>query len=308
MWTPVDLQKLTSEYPSKGPRALAEEMGRTYGAVQSKAASLKLKCVTSHERSTQSRANSNPVNYRLFHDGGEVAAYIAGFIWADGTVRKDGYSVKIGLHRQDEPLLETFKRYLNSNHAITRTEARITPRGLNAGPSSEVNFCSKRLVEVLTSKYELRPAKSYQNLSFPAVNREELSAFVRGYWDGDGYISQGQEGPVIGFLGTPLFVQGLQDALVRELGLPRHQIHNTDSERTRKITWAAKSDVLRIAGWLYRNKRDLYLPRKWEVYQAIQEETDGKFSSGASARVELPEELSPLWDSYSSGRSLSGMC
>ena len=106
-----------------------------------------------------------------------------GFLYADGYVNSEK-GVELTLKADDLEHIESFKKFLNSNHNI---EFR---KNVNA---YRINIYSKKMANDLIN------LGCFQNkslkLKFPTnqqVPKELISHFMRGYFDGDGCISYGQ--------------------------------------------------------------------------------------------------------------------
>lgn len=102
-------------------------------------------------------------------------AYMLGFLWADGHVRKDGYAVAIKVNKRDRDIVEYVRRQLESDHVIADTsEDRVI-----------ISFNSQKLNLALRS-LGFSSRKTYEDL-VPAYGEYDL-AFIRGLIDGDGSI------------------------------------------------------------------------------------------------------------------------
>lgn len=107
----------------------------------------------------------------------EQKAYILGILYADGCVSKKNNSVSITLQTRDEALLSDLKLALNSTHPIKKYPTFST-----------FTFTNKQIHKDLIN-WGCVPAKS-KILKFPSfLSSELLSPFLRGYFDGDGSIS-----------------------------------------------------------------------------------------------------------------------
>lgn len=116
----------------------------------------------------------------------EQSAYWLGFLMADGCVRS--YKRKNGklrsvttimLHRQDINHLHKFNHFISGKYPIKDYKT-------TSGPSIEV--ANKQICDALIEK-GCTPAKSH-TLDFPTYLPDHLiSAFLRGYFDGDGSIN-----------------------------------------------------------------------------------------------------------------------
>ena len=93
-------------------------------------------------------------------------AYILGFIAADGVIQKESY------------ILEDIKKELKTNQPLYQNKKT----GVYM-----LNINSKTIKYNLMNIHGIMPCKSF-NIEFPFVPEEYLHHFVRGYFDGDGYV------------------------------------------------------------------------------------------------------------------------
>lgn len=132
---------------------------------------------------------SYPFDFNYFENIDSAdKAYFLGLLAADGNVfkRKIGNSqsiIKLSLQKTDKIILEIFKIYLGSKQPLYETRRE----------SSYVNYMytlelvSDKMANDL-SKYNIIPYKTY-DYEFVELNKEYMSHFFRGYFDGDGSIS-----------------------------------------------------------------------------------------------------------------------
>lgn len=120
----------------------------------------------------------------------EAKAYILGFICADGHVDTTRNALTFTVATKDKDLLEKIRIELGSNQIIRDFERKTN---FNYGKPifyhSKIEFCSKILVQTLTSK-GLNKNKTYTlNSTIIDYVPENLKFhFLRGYFDGDGNV------------------------------------------------------------------------------------------------------------------------
>lgn len=127
------------------------------------------------------------VDDNYFDTIGVNQAWLTGFIAADGTIRRERNSIKIGLSSIDKEILEKIKEELKIEKKITDY---CTNNGFNI---SELEWTSKKHKDFL-AKYNIVNNKTYLPMSIPQdfSNTNKL-AFILGYFDGDGSISISEE-------------------------------------------------------------------------------------------------------------------
>lgn len=118
--------------------------------------------------------------YRINHDYfNELTtpeqAYILGFLWADGHVRKDGYAVTVKVNRRDLCIIEYIRDQLESNHIVSDTTYDRVILSLN---SKQIN----NTLQTLGFSHR----KTYSE-NIPSYGKYTL-AFIRGLIDGDGSV------------------------------------------------------------------------------------------------------------------------
>ena len=106
----------------------------------------------------------------------EEKAYWLGFIIADGNVHAN--TLNIELHSKDAGHLEKYKTFLESSRDL---EYRKTK------PAVRFRVNSSYLVQSL-AQYGVVPAKS-RSIFIPAIPSNLMHHLLRGYWDGDGWIT-----------------------------------------------------------------------------------------------------------------------
>lgn len=103
-------------------------------------------------------------------------AYILGFIAADGVIQKENQCVSIS--QKENYILEDIKQELYTNQPLYQNKKT----GVYM-----LNINSKTIKDDLMNIHGIKPCKSF-NIEFPFIPEEYLHHFVRGYFDGDGYV------------------------------------------------------------------------------------------------------------------------
>ena len=112
----------------------------------------------------------------------EEKAYWAGFIAADGNVRKDFLKMRIELNIQDHAHLEKFRKNIEGNNPIKES---IRPKN----HSCYIDINCKELCIALND-LGITPKKSLTlKFNYDLLPNIYLKDFLRGLWDGDGSFS-----------------------------------------------------------------------------------------------------------------------
>lgn len=185
----------------------------------------------------------------------EEKAYWAGFIAADGNIRKDFLKMRIELNIQDYSHLEKFRKSIEGNNPIKES---IRPN--NHSCYIDVNckeFC------LALNNLGITPKKSLTlKINFNLIPKELRRHFIRGYFDGDGSINKYQRENKnyleweISFISSKEFLS----QILEELNKKRNFYSCGNNFR---ISFKAKEDIKDIIGYLYKDST-IYLNRKIE--------------------------------------------
>ena len=198
----------------------------------------------------------------------EDKAYWLGFLYADGAVSSRNNGLELSLQLLDSEHLNKFKTFLKSSSNI-RLDFKIG--------RCRINVSNKQFKEDLI-KCGCTPRKSL-TLKFPSkdILPEKLySAFIRGYFDGDGCLShvysdtKKQRFTVcVSFVGTKEFCKSLEEILSKE------NIHFSwhHDKRHDDNVWSIKCNKtcsVKLLNYIYNNA-NIYLERKYSKYKFFKE-------------------------------------
>ena len=103
-------------------------------------------------------------------------AYILGFLYADGSIDKNGFS--FGIHKRDVKILEFIKKELKTDYSIKT----------NCDPYIRFQIVSAKITKNLISLGIVRK-KTYKSKKLPKISNSELfNSMLCGFFDGDGSI------------------------------------------------------------------------------------------------------------------------
>jgi hypothetical protein len=213
------------------------------------------------------------LNENFFKEETEKSFYWAGFIAADGCVKKRKqrnnfrYDLSIGLAQIDIHHLEKFKSHIQSEHKIGTRTVDETARGYGVCHKCEISMTSKMLFDDLAF-FNVTPKKSMTH-EFPQHLRDHLLIhhFLRGYFDGDGsvYMNKGNNVPQLAFnaVGTYDFLENFRQLISANCDIDRD--NKVPRKRANIFCLEYSGNILcpKIYNYLYRDAT-VYLDRKFE--------------------------------------------
>lgn len=176
-------------------------------------------------------------------------AYFLGLLITDGNVFDN--MVRIQLSSKDEHILITLTEKTNSSNKIYRSKNNL----------SAFSVKRKKWVDDL-SKYGVVPNKT-ATVQLPKIDDKLMNHLFRGLFDGDGWITK--TGRCIGFCGNETLVTQVRDFLVERLGVYKVKVVHQNTNLW-MVSWASKTDVAKIGGFIYADKCDCYLFRKYNNF------------------------------------------
>ena len=202
----------------------------------------------------------------------EHKAYWLGFIYADGCNRIDkennSSSVTIEISSKDEKLLQKYLNDLNSNTQIKHRERK--QKSGNISKVCSVRFCSIHMSETL-AKYGCVPNKTYDGwIDKNMLNSHELKiAFLRGYFDGDGYISNNKNSvhSLSYVIHSYRIMNTILKMIIKETGcIPQVRFEGDERGGAYRLRITNKDDFFSFLSCLYKNAT-IYLERKYNRYK-----------------------------------------
>lgn len=199
------------------------------------------------------------LNESFFEVLNEESTYWLGFLYADGYVRlKDEKSgeLKIKLKNTDKNHIDKFLLSIKSNHPI------------KCGKDNNSHFCqvsiySNKMVKDLFSHGCFN--NKTQKIQMPDLDKKLIPHFVRGYFDGDGSISNTRARPnsyVVSICSNKKFNKDVMNLL------PNLKWYVYDKENYSVIKIFRKVDVLFFKDYIYSSK-GLMLDRKYNKFKEI---------------------------------------
>ena len=123
-----------------------------------------------------------------------------------------------------------------------------------------LNINSKTIKDDLMNIHGINPCKSF-NIEFPFVPEEYLHHFVRGYFDGDGYVKY--ETYTVSFVGGSYSFMNSLNQVLQNHNLPAELLKQNKHYR---VILTGRKPIQLFSKWIYKDK-DIYLHRKYEEFQ-----------------------------------------
>lgn len=270
-WSKEECDYLLLHYQDMTTKDIAQKLGRSITAINIHAKKMGLKKYPYH------------CNYNYFSNiDSEEKAYWLGFISADGWINKNkstGSSV-LGIELQygDISHLKKFNKCINGNYQISDRW-----RSCSLSPYKKKNHtCVLRIfsIEMYNDllKLGINNNKSY-SFNIPSISQEYESAYFRGYFDGDGWISvpRSMKSDIndgyfkCGFGGAAKeYMLQLQNLLLKN-GI-KCTIHKEEKDNYATF-WRidilhSNNNIYHFLDWMYLDA-NIYLERKYRIYKQI---------------------------------------
>ena len=187
-------------------------------------------------------------------------AYFLGFLITDGNIGADNNAIRLSLKLDDIHILETFTKKVNSSNKLYIRKDK-----------PEVTFAVKsQQWKQDLQQFGVIPNKT-SSVELIQLSPELMPHFVRGLIDGDGWISA--KSHQIGFCGNEKMTTQLRDFLVNILDVYPVKVLHPETNLW-QISWAGKKDINKIGEYIYNNKQDCFLERKYQEFIQIHGNTE----------------------------------
>jgi len=199
------------------------------------------------------------LNLQLFKKWSSDMAYILGFLMADGYLANvcGKYDIGIGINKKDRDILVQIKNIIGKNLKIRKRPKNIV----------ELRFGCKKMFNDLL-KLGMIPRKSLR-LEFPKVPNEYLQDFIRGYFDGDGFVIIPKDNCLrVGFTGYKNFIKSLKEIIETLMQYKIGFYILNDKRNNHKLVATSEihgTKALKFLDWLYK-KANLKMNRKYQKY------------------------------------------
>lgn len=194
-------------------------------------------------------------------------AYILGLIITDGYILKDYVGFGIQLTKEDEYILEKIRDLVGGRNPITQIDCSHKRKILHGSKDMvRLHVFSKKIAEDL-KKLGVVKRKTKILRYNGCVPNKYLSSFFRGLVDGDGTVGVDKRGYYWTSIASASkeFLEDIQCNVFR-WKINTSKCKNGNLIHVLKVQGGQK-EIFRFYSWLYKNKNDLYLRRKYAKVQ-----------------------------------------
>jgi intein/homing endonuclease len=181
----------------------------------------------------------------------EDKAYFLGLMYADGYNNEQKGEAKITLQSGDTEILNVFREKLQTNKPLRIDRVyRIL--------ALENKKISKDL-----ARHGCVQAKTFK-LKFPKLRKDLIRHFIRGYFDGDGSITNSGKYPHFSIVSTKSFLTSIQNIFIKELGLSKTKFtirHPERKHNIRSLWYGSYGNCILIYNYLYDDS-SVFMKRK----------------------------------------------
>lgn len=188
----------------------------------------------------------------------EEDAYWLGFFYADGFVKDKKGTFGFHLSIRDLEHLIEFRNYMKSNHPIYVDEKFC-----------RLEICDKDYLSILLYA-GLKQGKSH-NLCMPNIAYELKRHFIRGVFDGDGWVGiiKKRQSIFFGIIGTHALISEIQIILIEECNLTWTKLIEDKRQKQKtvcQIVYYGDNHCIKIFSFLYENST-VSLERKRMIWE-----------------------------------------
>lgn len=192
-------------------------------------------------------------------------AYFLGFLYADGYISRDNHTINMTLQKEDTYILQKFLDEISPDKKLQYIKSQDKFR---------LVICSKYMCDSL-EKAGCYQAKTF-TLKFPNLEQKMYSHFIRGYFDGDGslYLNTFSKTTQVqlDFVGANDFIIGLHNYILTIFDINcKVRIANTKNtiKNVYRLRYGGRLNSVKILSYLYDDKGDFFLTRKYEKFLLI---------------------------------------
>lgn len=189
----------------------------------------------------------------------EEAAYLLGFISADGCISKTKNSIRIHLKNSPSEI-----KLINKFYKILELKNKI----YYPNDNSILLIANNKKMKESLLKLGIKSAKTF-SLPFLSLEKNLMPHYIRGYFDGDGWISYSKPNNnsyiTTGFIGNPTFCSDLNKYLNKVIGL---NLCETKKNKMIQLQCSGCFKCYKLLDYMYKNS-SIYLDRKYLLYNSL---------------------------------------
>jgi hypothetical protein len=223
--------------------------------------------VKSNPKTSSSRKRKYYLNEDFFNEiNSQEKAYILGYLYADGHNNTERGTVNLTISSKDEQILYDIRQHF--------TEVPIKQYVHNSAYKKE-NTLSRLRIDSWKISQKLEELGCGGNktftLQFPSwLSREVIPHFIRGYLDGDGWISISKKNVIhVGVISSDLFCEGFSKLMKETLDInftTKPELRVKEGISTCFIS--SRNTAIKFLDWLYKDA-SIYLDRKYQTYLTL---------------------------------------
>ena len=203
------------------------------------------------------------MNTNFFETENIINCYYAGFIAADGNIKKNKNEISIKILKKDEKILYDFKKIIDTPNKIR--ESFCVKSHMSA-----LSITNKKIKEDLLNIFNITPKKSLTLMPPNIFNIDNIKSFITGYIDGDGcigyYFKKNANRMVLSFtiVGTFEIVSWINSIFEENINLNFDKSISKRKEHKHNTYILSVTDAKAIAVWKFLYNKDLpRFERKW---------------------------------------------
>ena len=198
----------------------------------------------------------------------EEKAYFLGMLYADGTNSLKKTEIKLSLQEDDYEILVKLNNLLQPTKPILLSKVKIKKENHKNQYRLLINskILSYRLNELV-----VMPNKTFV-LKYPDWLNDNLQRhFIRGYFDGDGYVTFNKRDKQLacGFTGTENMMLGIQNILINNLNFSKTKLstrHPKRNNNIRSLNYFGNGNARKFYDFLYIDSK-IFMKRKKDKFE-----------------------------------------
>lgn len=194
----------------------------------------------------------------------EHKAYWLGFLTADGFMNKDLNNFGIGLKKEDEYILNSF---LNDIQYNTNIHDSISGFGFEA---KYITICSAKMCKDLVYLGIVPHKSGKEYIDLDHINKDVVKDFIRGYLDGDGWITINErtKNCSIGICSMSMnILYDIKYFLEEELNINCSVVKRKNKNKLYDLN-IHSTNAAKFLDYIYKDST-IYLDRKYKKYDNV---------------------------------------